>query len=272
MTLRKLNSTPSDAEYIQAFRENDNTLITRFLRENREFFMGTIKKKFTINIDGSYDEIYQRTLVRFYENVYANKFELFQGSRLINYIIGIGIAVSQEYMREHKNLIHSIQKAEEDKEDGIASEYVDMSSANFVDQSFKPITKTSSEVWKESSWICAVEVPYEKFVRDGHTHEECVEEWLRLADAFDKTQKRKTPTSQIPAAADYRAAIIKEVVNNMGKPCAPLLKLFYWGKKSWTDIANILPYSGADSAKTQKNKCMGKLKALVTNRMKEVEL
>jgi hypothetical protein len=47
---------------------------------------------------------------------------------------------------------------------------------------------------------------------------------------------------------------------------------FYWEKKSWAIIAEELEYSGADSAKTQKSKCMGRLKALVTNRMKEVEL
>ena len=102
--------------------------------------------------------------------------------------------------------------------------------------------------------------------------EECAEEWNRLADAFEKNQKQKSAPSQLPDAADYRAAIIKEVVDNMGEPCEPLLMSFYWEKKSWAIIAEELEYSGADSAKTQKSKCMGRLKALVTNRMKEVEL
>ena len=272
MVIGKLNSAPTDAEYIQAFRENNNTLITQFLRDNRDLFMGVIKKKFTIKIDGAYDDIYQETLVRLWEEIYEDKIELFEGSRLINYMIGFGRKVAQEYIHEHKNLIHTIQKAEEDKEDGLESEYVDMSSTDSVDQSFKPITKTPMEVWRESLWIFTVDEPYEKYVREGHTQEECVDEWNRLADAFEKIQKQKSAPSQLPDAADYRVAIIKEVVDNMGEPCEPLLMSFYWEKKSWAIIAEELEYSGADSAKTQKNKCMGKLKALITNRMKEVEL
>ncbi len=272
MIIQKLNSAPTDAEYIQAFRENNHALTTQFLRENYGLFMGTIKKEFTIKIDGAYNEIYQETLVRLWEEINANKIELFERSRLINFMIGIGINVAKEYIREHKNLIRTIQKAEEDKEDGLESEYVDMSSIDSVDQSFKPITKTPREVWEESLWGFTVDEPYEKYKKAGHTDEECAEEWNRLADAFEKIQKQKSAPSQLPDAADYRAAIIKEVVDNMGEPCEPLLMSFYWEKKSWAIIAEELEYSGADSAKTQKNKCMGKLKVLVNNRMKEVEL
>lgn len=272
MIIRKLNSAPTDAEYIQAFRENNNALTTQFLRENYGLFMGAIKKEFTIKIDGAYTEIYQETLVRLWEEIYADKIEIFQESRLINYMIGFGRNVAREYIRKHKNLIRTIQKAEEDKEDGIESEYVDMSSTDSVDQSFKPITKTLKEVWEESLWIFTVEEPYNKYVREGHTLTECVEEWNRLADAFEKIQKQKSAPSQLPDAADYRAAIIKELVDNMGEPCEPLLMSFYWEKKSWAIIAEELEYSGADSAKTQKNKCMGKLKKIVENRLKAVIL
>lgn len=56
--------------------------------------------------------------------------------------------------------------------------------------------------------------------------------------------------------------VIKETVNQMGKPCAPLLLKFYWEELSWDTIAIQLGYSNANSAKTQKNKCMNKLKKL----------
>lgn len=59
-----------------------------------------------------------------------------------------------------------------------------------------------------------------------------------------------------------RFQTIKRIVKNMGKPCAPLLLNFYWEKKSWSIIASELGYKTDDSAKTQKNKCMNKLKAL----------
>jgi DNA-directed RNA polymerase specialized sigma24 family protein len=59
-----------------------------------------------------------------------------------------------------------------------------------------------------------------------------------------------------------RNKAIRETVNKMDKPCAPLLIAFYWEGYSMDEIANNLGYSNANSAKTQKNKCMNKLKAL----------
>ena len=59
-----------------------------------------------------------------------------------------------------------------------------------------------------------------------------------------------------------RNRAIQDTVNNMGKPCAPLLLKFYWDQLSWDIIAQQLGYANANSAKTQKNKCMNKLKNL----------
>ena len=55
---------------------------------------------------------------------------------------------------------------------------------------------------------------------------------------------------------------IKEVVEAMDNPCAPLLLKFYWEGYSMDEIAIQLGYANANSAKTQKNKCMNKLKAI----------
>ena len=55
---------------------------------------------------------------------------------------------------------------------------------------------------------------------------------------------------------------IKEVVEAMDTPCAPLLLKFYWEGYSMDEIAIQLGYANANSAKTQKNKCMNKLKAI----------
>lgn len=53
---------------------------------------------------------------------------------------------------------------------------------------------------------------------------------------------------------------VRKAVYAMGEPCAPLLTLFYWDKMSWEAIAAKLHYKDAESAKTQKYKCMQKLK------------
>lgn len=46
----------------------------------------------------------------------------------------------------------------------------------------------------------------------------------------------------------------------MKESCVKLLTKFYFEKMSWEVISQQLGYSSADSAKTQKNKCMAKLK------------
>jgi DNA-directed RNA polymerase specialized sigma24 family protein len=62
---------------------------------------------------------------------------------------------------------------------------------------------------------------------------------------------------------DEQQKEVREVVYKMGKPCAPLLLKFYWDAQSWEDIAAELGYANANSAKTQKNKCMNKIKSLL---------
>lgn len=54
---------------------------------------------------------------------------------------------------------------------------------------------------------------------------------------------------------------VRKAVYAMGEPCAPLLLLFYWDKLTWEDIALQLHYKDANSAKSQKYKCIQKLKA-----------
>lgn len=60
-----------------------------------------------------------------------------------------------------------------------------------------------------------------------------------------------------------REDFIYRVVSEMKPPCSELLKAFYWDKLSGQRIALKMGYSNSDSVKTQKHKCMGKLKALM---------
>lgn len=55
----------------------------------------------------------------------------------------------------------------------------------------------------------------------------------------------------------------ERMVGSMGHPCSELLSLFYWEKKSMEEIAQKMNFSGADSAKSQKSKCMRKLTPLI---------
>lgn len=264
--IQRLTSIPTDAEYLRAFRENNNPLISQFIRQNMDKFLAVIKKSFGITSSVTLDEIFSDTLARVWENIQSDRLtEEKLTTSLFSYMMGVGIMVAHEHTR-HKKIVYADVEASID--DASDDEYTE---DEFTNQSFmRPVT--SKQMWDEASWIEAVENPYDKYVRNGHTEEECIEEWSRLTEAYEKSQKSKSAPIYSASEPDYRASIIKEAVDSMEGPCAPLLNLFYWEKKSWAIIAEELEYSGADSAKTQKNKCMGKLKKIVENRLKAVIL
>ena len=68
---------------------------------------------------------------------------------------------------------------------------------------------------------------------------------------------------------EERERIIRGLVEQIGDPCAPLLIGKLWENKSMAELADELGYSSADSAKTQKNKCMKKVMSFVKQKLIE---
>ena len=66
-----------------------------------------------------------------------------------------------------------------------------------------------------------------------------------------------------------RERIIRSLIEQLGKPCAPLLLGYLWENKSMEMLAQELGYSNADSAKSQKAKCMKKVKTFVKQQLIE---
>lgn len=64
---------------------------------------------------------------------------------------------------------------------------------------------------------------------------------------------------------EERFAIIRHAVSKMKEPCNKILTMFYWDEMSGKEIADICGYAGEDSVKTQKYKCMNKLKTYIKN-------
>lgn len=56
---------------------------------------------------------------------------------------------------------------------------------------------------------------------------------------------------------------VYRMVSEMKPPCDKLLKAQYWDKLSGAEIADKYGYSNPDSVKTQKSKCIKKLKPLI---------
>ena len=69
-----------------------------------------------------------------------------------------------------------------------------------------------------------------------------------------------------------RDEVIQDTVNKMGEPCSSLLDKFYWEKLSGEEIAEQMNYKNSDTVKTQKYKCMQKLKVSLTEVFKNHNL
>lgn len=58
---------------------------------------------------------------------------------------------------------------------------------------------------------------------------------------------------------------VDKAVSELKPPCNELLYKFYWLRMSGDEIAVAMDYKNPDSVKTQKNKCMKKIKSFVQN-------
>lgn len=64
-------------------------------------------------------------------------------------------------------------------------------------------------------------------------------------------------------AYEHSTNQLMRVVERLGEPCMPLLRLFYYERKSWEQISGLLGYKTINSAKNMKYKCMQKIKEIM---------
>ena len=65
--------------------------------------------------------------------------------------------------------------------------------------------------------------------------------------------------------------IMEAAMSKIGEPCKSLLEAYYVQKKQMQAIAADFGYTNADNAKTQKYKCLVRLKKLFFAQYKNVE-
>jgi RNA polymerase sigma factor (sigma-70 family) len=94
-------------------------------------------------------------------------------------------------------------------------------------------------------------------------------QWLKRLNvnkrkmSFDKFEEYVTVEDN---EYDLPVVNINELINGIGEACRKLLVLFYYRKKSMEEICVELNYSNADTIKTQKYKCIQRLKKMVANK------
>jgi len=57
-------------------------------------------------------------------------------------------------------------------------------------------------------------------------------------------------------------ALLAKALDRLGAPCSALLKAFYEEKRNMQEIAELFRYTNAENAKTQKYKCLTRLRKL----------
>lgn len=65
--------------------------------------------------------------------------------------------------------------------------------------------------------------------------------------------------------------LMESAMNKIGEPCKTLLEAYYIHKKSMLQIAEEFGYTNTDNAKTQKYKCLVRLKKLFFAQYKYTE-
>lgn len=67
------------------------------------------------------------------------------------------------------------------------------------------------------------------------------------------------------ADENEKLVVLRKSLARLGVGCRKLLLLFYYFKKNMEEIATELNYTNADNAKSQKYKCLQKLKSVYSS-------
>ena len=67
---------------------------------------------------------------------------------------------------------------------------------------------------------------------------------------------------------NFELAMMEKAMSGLGEPCKTLLEAFYIKKRTMQEIANRFGYTNAENAKTQKYKCLVRLKKLFFSQYK----
>jgi RNA polymerase sigma factor (sigma-70 family) len=70
---------------------------------------------------------------------------------------------------------------------------------------------------------------------------------------------------------DAEFGLMEKGLSSLGEPCKSLLEAYYLQKRSMTEIAATFGYTNADNAKTQKYKCLMRLKKFFFDQYKIAE-
>ncbi len=95
--------------------------------------------------------------------------------------------------------------------------------------------------------------------------------WLKKLQYLKRFESPSVPLEEtVPVEDDLEAheklnaqyGVMKTAMGRLGEPCKSLLEAFYVHRKNMSEISAYFGYTNADNAKTQKYKCLMRLKKL----------
>jgi RNA polymerase sigma factor (sigma-70 family) len=97
--------------------------------------------------------------------------------------------------------------------------------------------------------------------QNRYNFHENTEDIVLVDDEMEDHEKRNT-----------EFAMMEKAMGSLGEPCKSLLEAFYMQKKNMQEIAAGFGYTNAENAKTQKYKCLMRLKKLFFSQYKNESL
>lgn len=74
------------------------------------------------------------------------------------------------------------------------------------------------------------------------------------------------------SSEEQKRLIVYNVVSLLESPCKEVLSYYYWKNKSMKEIAELMNYNNSDVAKTQKSRCVKKIKNIIIERFRKADL
>jgi len=103
--------------------------------------------------------------------------------------------------------------------------------------------------------------------------------WLKKLQNHNRLFSPAEPTEEVIAVDEdmelhekrnREFQVMENALDKVGEPCKSLLEAYYIRKKAMNEIAEEFGYTNADNAKTQKYKCLVRLKKLFFQQYKSI--
>lgn len=257
----------SDTHYISALFASKQSVIAEAYKVMKKPFIAFVRSHCSQLDSDYYEDVYHEAFIRMQQNILQGKLtsDNLVGT-LTGYLQGIGFNVAMELTRK----IHEIVEGSL-AWDAMISSLERQACMEDEESKYGIGALWEMEVEEVFSLWCAH--------NPEATQSERYDKFDQLTNSF--LNRRRSVTNKMSdefesyhdtmdeVLARERDKILRECVEKMNTPCAPLLIGAIWEEKSNTELTSELGYANEDSTKNQKSRCLKKLKSFIKPLLKQ---